>query len=78
MLNSRHAAAVAALVLAASILFGCGAVVSYDKMQEENDRQALLRDYRNCVESHTENSASCDHITSGLNAASITEHQSGN
>jgi len=47
-------------------------------MQEENDRQALLRDYRNCVESHTENPASCDHITSGLNAASITEHQSGN
>ena len=74
----RHAAAVAALVFAASILSACGAVVSYDRMQEENDRQALIRDYRQCVESHTENPAQCDHITEGLNAASITEHRSGN
>jgi hypothetical protein len=78
MIGIRHGAALAAIVFAASILYGCGAVISYDRMQEENDRQALIRDYRECVESHTENPAMCDHITAGLNAASLSVHQSGN
>jgi hypothetical protein len=47
-------------------------------MQEENDRQALLRDYRQCVESHQTDPSVCDHITSGLAATALTVHQSGN
>jgi len=78
MIRLGHPASIGAIVFAASLLCGCGEVIQYDRMQEENDRQALIRDYRECVESHTEDPAICDHITAGLNAASLTIHQSGN
>jgi len=78
MIRLGHTAAIGAIVLAALLLCGCGAVIQYDRMQEENDRQALIRDYRECVESHAEDPAFCDHITTGLNAASLTIHQSDN
>jgi hypothetical protein len=74
----RHAAALALSFCFILATTGCGAVMSYDRMQEENDRQALIRDYRQCVESHTADPSICDHITSGLNAASVTVHQRGN
>ncbi len=73
-----RAAALALFAFSMLAIVGCGAVISYDKMQEENDRQALLRDYRKCVESHPEVPSICDHITSGLNAASVTVHQGEN
>jgi hypothetical protein len=63
---------------AAFWLVGCGAVTAYDRMQEENDRQALIHEYRLCVENHPNDSSSCDHITAGLSSASLTVHQPGN
>jgi len=69
----------AALALASMLsLSGCAAVESYDRMQEENDRQALLRDYRVCVENHPQDPSPCDHITSGLSSASVTVHKPEN
>ena len=58
--------------------WGCGAVIAYDRMQEENDKQVLVRDYRQCVEAHMDNPSACDHITSGFRSVAVTLHQSGN
>jgi hypothetical protein len=77
-MNLRHAAGFALLAFSVLTIVGCGAVMEYDRMQEENDRQALIRDYRQCVESHPADPSVCDHITSGLNAGSVTVHQGGN
>ena len=78
-MNLRHAAALAlATVAVASWLAGCGAVTAYDRMQEENDRQALIHEYRLCVENHPNDPSPCDHITAGLSSASVTVHQPAN
>jgi hypothetical protein len=77
-MKPRHAAALALVLCASFSVTGCGTVIAYDRMQEENDRQALLRDYRRCVESHQTDPSVCDHITSGLAATAVTVHQSGN
>lgn len=59
-------------------LSGCNYVTQYDLMQEENDRAHLVRAYRDCVDTHASDPSVCDHITSGLDAASLTFHRANN
>ena len=47
--DSRRVTALALLAFPMLAIVGCGAVMEYDRMQEENDRQALIRDYRQCA-----------------------------
>jgi hypothetical protein len=78
MMRIRGANAILLVAITALATTACSEVVSYDKMQEENDKQALIRDYRECVEAHKDDPAACDHITSGLKAANGAGSQTGN
>ena len=56
------------LALGMYCLSACGYVIAYRKMQVANDKQALVRDYRTCVESHQTDPSVCSGILEGLNS----------
>ena len=64
------------LALGMYCLSACGYVIAYREMQVANDKQALVRDYRTCVESHQTDPSVCSGILEGLNST-VTATLSG-
>lgn len=64
----------AALALLVLTLPGCALVRSYRFTQEENDRQALIRDYRQCVEAGVRPQYECDaYMRAGIYTTLVVE-----
>jgi hypothetical protein len=70
----KRLTAVALLALLAATANGCGAVMAYDRMEMMNDEQALVSDYRRCVEQNVEAPERCQAITAGVKGGGISNN----